>query len=80
MGFDEGDYVRLVLNPDVGKGTVHQGIDHKGRPAILFRHDPRFAEQLGEFFVAEYDIQLCEYPTDSEVDQINQLLRENKPQ
>ncbi|WP_158789132.1 hypothetical protein [Granulicella sp. L46] len=74
----DGSYVRLVLSPQAGRGTIHDEINHSGEQQFLFRSDPRFSEQV-EMFIYDGDAEECARPDDAEILAINALLAQNPP-
>jgi hypothetical protein len=69
----DGSYVYMVLAPKTRRGTIHEGINHKGKPQFLFRLDPRFSDKLDDFFIYDGDVVECDRPSDQEIANINKL-------
>jgi hypothetical protein len=65
----------MVLAPQTRRGTIHTKINDEGQPQFVFRLDPRFRDNLPEFFINDGDVEECLPPSDVEVAAIRALIR-----
>ena len=65
----EGSYVPMKSAPNTRMATIHSHNDPAHQNHILFRHDPRFTDSLGEVYLLEDEVELCPQPTGVEVAQ-----------
>jgi hypothetical protein len=70
-----GQYVRIIWAPRTHFGTITATRWEEGGDEYLFHHDQRFADKLPDFWVLSSEIEPCARPTDSQVAEINRLLK-----
>jgi hypothetical protein len=72
----DGTYVRFAMAPNTRLGTVSGGkIDGSG-VKYVFHHDKRIRGALKETpYVHDFDIEVCERPSDAEIATINELIK-----
>jgi hypothetical protein len=73
MAFRKGDYVRFIQAPNTRQGSLVSDPDDKGK--FLFQLDPRIDDNFPISGVFEDEIELCEKPTDAEIETINAAIR-----
>jgi hypothetical protein len=73
MSFHKGDYVRFRDAPGSRMGTLTSDADAKGK--FMFRHDPRFADNLPDVGMFEDELELCARPTDEQVKALNAAIK-----
>lgn len=71
----DGSYVRLLAAPMTRRGTIHKARNPAGREQFVFRLDPRFDEQLQDFYVFEDEVEQCERPSDEEVSLLRRSVK-----
>ena len=57
-----GDYVRVFSSLKTILGTIEGSKHESGSVKYLFHADPNTAEPIGDFFVTETDVEVCERP------------------
>ncbi|WP_446743612.1 hypothetical protein [Silvibacterium acidisoli] len=69
-----GSYVRLRSAPGSQLGTLQDAGQHEGRERFLFSLDSRLAEYASDIYLFAEDVEVCERPTDEEIELINKFL------
>jgi predicted nucleic acid-binding protein len=72
----KGDYVRMKAAPQTRMGTIEGSrTTALGNIECLFRLDPRYSEELPDFYLAEDLLEQCPRGRDEDITAINQELK-----